>query len=126
MAARFEVRHQPAKGYHFVLIATNRQVIATSEHYEPTAPAWAVSTRSNATPTPPSTTSPPTPAREANIPGRGRRQSRLGACTTVPRLSMERQVGLRARPWTPRRVRAPRPRSQSGNWSSRPRSRSPS
>ncbi|MGR4877882.1 YegP family protein [Streptomyces sp. LARHCF249] len=34
MAARFEVRHQPAKGYHFVLIATNGQVIATSEHYE--------------------------------------------------------------------------------------------
>lgn len=34
MAARFEVRHQPGKGYHFVLIATNEQVIATSEHYE--------------------------------------------------------------------------------------------
>ncbi|MGW0552535.1 YegP family protein [Streptomyces altiplanensis] len=34
MAARFEVRHQPGKGYHFVLIATNGQVIATSEHYE--------------------------------------------------------------------------------------------
>ncbi|MFI8345667.1 YegP family protein [Streptomyces sp. NPDC085639] len=34
MAARFEVRHQPAKGYHFVLIATNGQVIATSQHYE--------------------------------------------------------------------------------------------
>ncbi|MET9701262.1 YegP family protein [Streptomyces sp. NPDC006529] len=34
MAARFEVRHQPAKGYHFVLIAANGQVIATSEHYE--------------------------------------------------------------------------------------------
>ncbi|MFD3759515.1 YegP family protein [Streptomyces sp. NPDC058622] len=34
MAARFEVRHQPAQGYHFVLIATNGQVIATSQHYE--------------------------------------------------------------------------------------------
>ncbi|MFD9302572.1 YegP family protein [Streptomyces sp. NPDC060048] len=34
MAARFEVRHQPAKGYHFALIATNGQVIATSQHYE--------------------------------------------------------------------------------------------
>ncbi|MGW6875933.1 YegP family protein [Streptomyces xanthophaeus] len=34
MAARFEVRHQPAKGCHFVLIATNGQVIASSEHYE--------------------------------------------------------------------------------------------
>ncbi|MFD3518456.1 YegP family protein [Streptomyces sp. NPDC058657] len=34
MAARYEVRHQPGKGYHFVLIATNGQVIATSEHYE--------------------------------------------------------------------------------------------
>ncbi|MEU9304958.1 DUF1508 domain-containing protein [Streptomyces sp. NPDC048269] len=38
MAARFEVRHQAAKGYHFVL-ATNGQVIATSEHYETTGPA---------------------------------------------------------------------------------------
>ncbi|MGA5194494.1 YegP family protein [Streptomyces exfoliatus] len=34
MAARFEVRHQTGQGYHFVLIATNGQVIATSEHYE--------------------------------------------------------------------------------------------
>ncbi|WP_329402918.1 YegP family protein [Streptomyces virginiae] len=34
MAARFEVRHQTGKGYHFVLIAVNGQVIATSEHYE--------------------------------------------------------------------------------------------
>ncbi|MCY0924103.1 YegP family protein [Streptomyces sp. H27-G5] len=34
MAAHFEVRHQPAEGYHFVLIATNGQVIATSQHYE--------------------------------------------------------------------------------------------
>ncbi len=34
MAARFEVRHQPGKGCHFALIATNGQVIATSEHYE--------------------------------------------------------------------------------------------
>ncbi|HLL36412.1 YegP family protein [Streptomyces sp. NPDC052773] len=34
MAARYEVRHTPGKGYHFVLIATNGQVIATSEHYE--------------------------------------------------------------------------------------------
>ncbi|CAL9328942.1 hypothetical protein SUDANB120_00031 [Streptomyces sp. enrichment culture] len=34
MAARFEVRNQPGKGCHFVLIATNGQVVATSEHYE--------------------------------------------------------------------------------------------
>ncbi|MGW6862486.1 YegP family protein [Streptomyces xanthophaeus] len=33
MAARFEVRHQPGKGFHFVLIATKGQVIATSEPY---------------------------------------------------------------------------------------------
>ncbi|MGW1764216.1 YegP family protein [Streptomyces sp. NPDC002073] len=33
-AARFEVRHQTGKGYHFVLIATNGHAIATSEHYE--------------------------------------------------------------------------------------------
>ncbi|WP_328972740.1 YegP family protein [Streptomyces sp. NBC_00239] len=32
-AARFEAR-QTGKGYHFVLIATKGQVIATSEHYE--------------------------------------------------------------------------------------------
>ncbi|MFD5097479.1 YegP family protein [Streptomyces albidochromogenes] len=34
MAARFEVGHQPGKGYHFVLTAANGQVIATSEHYK--------------------------------------------------------------------------------------------
>ncbi|MGW0556779.1 YegP family protein [Streptomyces sp. NPDC002926] len=34
MAPRFEVRHHPGKGYHFALIATNGQVIATGEHYE--------------------------------------------------------------------------------------------
>lgn len=34
MAARYEVRHQPGHGYHFVLIATNGQVIATSQHYQ--------------------------------------------------------------------------------------------
>ncbi len=31
MAARYEVRHQPGKGYHFVLIAANGQIIATNE-----------------------------------------------------------------------------------------------
>lgn len=35
MAAKFPVSHQPGKGYHFNLVATNGQVIATSEHYEP-------------------------------------------------------------------------------------------
>ncbi|MFD3533015.1 YegP family protein [Streptomyces sp. NPDC058664] len=34
IAARSEVRHQPGKEYPFVLIATNGQAIATSEHYE--------------------------------------------------------------------------------------------
>lgn len=34
MAAKFRVAHQPGKGYHFNLVATNGQVIATSEHYE--------------------------------------------------------------------------------------------
>ncbi|MFD6911517.1 YegP family protein [Streptomyces virginiae] len=34
IAAHFEVRHQPAEGYHSVLIATTGQVIATSKHYE--------------------------------------------------------------------------------------------
>lgn len=28
------VKHQPGKGYHFNLVATNGQVIASSEHYE--------------------------------------------------------------------------------------------
>jgi uncharacterized protein YegP (UPF0339 family) len=31
---KFVVTHQPAKGYHFTLKASNGQVIATSEHYE--------------------------------------------------------------------------------------------
>lgn len=31
---KFVVRHQPGKGYHFNLVATNGQVIASSEHYE--------------------------------------------------------------------------------------------
>ena len=34
MAAEFRVTHQPGKGYHFNLVATNRRVIASSEHYE--------------------------------------------------------------------------------------------
>ena len=34
MAAKFRVTHQPGKGYHFTLVATNGRVIATSEHYE--------------------------------------------------------------------------------------------
>lgn len=34
MAAKFRVLHQPGKGYHFNLVATNGRVIATSEHYE--------------------------------------------------------------------------------------------
>ena len=34
MAAKFRVFHQPGKGYHFNLVATNGRVIATSEHYE--------------------------------------------------------------------------------------------
>jgi len=34
MAAKFVVHHQPGKGYHFSLLATNGRVIATSEHYE--------------------------------------------------------------------------------------------
>ena len=34
MAAKFRVLHKPGKGYHFNLVATNGQVIATSEHYE--------------------------------------------------------------------------------------------
>ncbi|MFF3727393.1 YegP family protein [Streptomyces erythrochromogenes] len=34
IAAHFEVRHQPAEGYHSVLIATTGQVIAISQHYE--------------------------------------------------------------------------------------------
>ncbi|MGW0564578.1 YegP family protein [Streptomyces sp. NPDC003016] len=33
-AARHEVRHQPGRGHHFALIATDGQAIATSEHYE--------------------------------------------------------------------------------------------
>jgi uncharacterized protein YegP (UPF0339 family) len=32
--ARYAVRHQPGMGCHFVLIATNGQVLVTSEHYE--------------------------------------------------------------------------------------------
>lgn len=31
---KFVVKHQPGKGYHFNLVATNGQVIASSEHYE--------------------------------------------------------------------------------------------
>jgi len=31
MAAKYRVTHQPGKGYHFTLLATNGQVIATSE-----------------------------------------------------------------------------------------------
>jgi hypothetical protein len=31
---RFVVKHQPGKGYHFNLVATNGQVVASSEHYE--------------------------------------------------------------------------------------------
>lgn len=34
MVARFQVRHQPAKGCHRVLMATNRQANATSERSE--------------------------------------------------------------------------------------------
>ncbi|EWT05608.1 hypothetical protein N864_03635 [Intrasporangium chromatireducens Q5-1] len=34
MAAKFRVIHQPGKGYHFNLVATNGRVIASSEHYE--------------------------------------------------------------------------------------------
>jgi uncharacterized protein YegP (UPF0339 family) len=34
MAAKFRVLHQPGKGYHFNLVATNGRVIASSEHYE--------------------------------------------------------------------------------------------
>jgi len=34
MAAKFRVTHQPGKGYHFTLVATNGRVIASSEHYE--------------------------------------------------------------------------------------------
>jgi uncharacterized protein YegP (UPF0339 family) len=34
MAAKFRVNHQPGKGSHFTLVATNGQVIASSEHYE--------------------------------------------------------------------------------------------
>lgn len=34
MAAKFRITHQRGKGYHFVLVATNGRVIATSEHYE--------------------------------------------------------------------------------------------
>lgn len=34
MAVRFEVRHQPAQGHHFVPIATSGQAIATSQRYE--------------------------------------------------------------------------------------------
>jgi uncharacterized protein YegP (UPF0339 family) len=31
---KFVVKHQPGKGYHFTLVATNGRVIASSEHYE--------------------------------------------------------------------------------------------
>ncbi|MFJ2821903.1 YegP family protein [Streptomyces toxytricini] len=58
MAARFEVRHQRGKGYHFVLIATNGQVIATSEHYETHRACLGGTTPSNATPTLPTRTPP--------------------------------------------------------------------
>jgi len=34
MASKFVVHHQPAKGYHFTLRASNGRVVATSEHYE--------------------------------------------------------------------------------------------
>ncbi|WP_078965951.1 YegP family protein [Streptomyces aureocirculatus] len=34
IATRYWVLRQPGKGYHFVLIVTNGQVVATSEHYE--------------------------------------------------------------------------------------------
>lgn len=34
MAAKFRINHQRGKGYYFVLVARNGQVIATSEHYE--------------------------------------------------------------------------------------------
>jgi uncharacterized protein YegP (UPF0339 family) len=34
MASKFVVHHQPGKGYHFTLRASNGRVVATSEHYE--------------------------------------------------------------------------------------------
>ncbi len=34
MAAKYVLSHQPAKGYHWNLLATNGRVIASSEHYE--------------------------------------------------------------------------------------------
>lgn len=33
-AGKFVVKHQSGKGYHFNLLASNGQVIASSEHYE--------------------------------------------------------------------------------------------
>jgi uncharacterized protein YegP (UPF0339 family) len=34
VAAKFVITHQPGKGYHWNLLATNGRVIASSEHYE--------------------------------------------------------------------------------------------
>ena len=34
MAGKFVIAYQAGKGYHFNLLASNGQVIATSEHYE--------------------------------------------------------------------------------------------
>lgn len=34
MAAKYVLSHQPGKGYHWNLLATNGRVIASSEHYE--------------------------------------------------------------------------------------------
>src|SRR4051812_37746706 len=34
MAANYRVTHQPGNGQHFTRVATNGQVIATSQHYE--------------------------------------------------------------------------------------------
>jgi uncharacterized protein YegP (UPF0339 family) len=34
MASKYVIDHEPRKGYHFTLVATNGRVIATSEHYE--------------------------------------------------------------------------------------------
>jgi uncharacterized protein YegP (UPF0339 family) len=34
MPAKYVLAHKPGKGYHWNLVATNGQVIASSEHYE--------------------------------------------------------------------------------------------
>jgi uncharacterized protein YegP (UPF0339 family) len=34
VAGKFEISHQPGKGYHWNLVASNGRVIASSEHYQ--------------------------------------------------------------------------------------------